>query len=140
MIDVSSSVEILLANLYDENIDSLKNGYFSVEFNGHNFDISALEGSYENSFYTLIHHILFINDLYREFCDELQMRDIADVINENPSLPPAIPPSSNADSSADEYWNDLCNDAMEFTYNYLKKHNIECDEYEVFNKDYGMDW
>ena len=137
---IRQAIESQLKELYEENLPLLRKGCFVIRFNNRDFDISSLEGSSEDSFDTLIHHILYANNLYQIFCDASQLKAIEEVMENSPSLPPAIPPDSEDDYKAEQHWYDICGDAMEFTYKYLKSKDIQCEEYESYSQEYGLDW
>ena len=84
------TIEEVLTVLYDNNLLLFKKGYFQVQYKANDFRVYQADGSYEGSFLTLIHNILFYEKLYEDYFSAKSLKLAAHVIKNEPGLPPAF--------------------------------------------------
>lgn len=129
------SVEQALTELYDDNLHLFKKGYFHVHYKDNDFRIYQVDGSYEDSFLTLIHYILFNEKLYEDYFSKNILKLVVRVMKIEPHLPP------NFDDDADtDRFDEFVQDATEFTYNYMKGHKLYCEEMNEWIENTEQDW
>ena len=129
------SIEEVLTELYDDNLHLFKKGYFQVQYKENEFSVYQADGSYEGSFLTLIHYILFHERLYGDYFSPKSVKVASRVIKNNPDLPPAFDDERDIDM-----FDELVYDATEFTYNYMKNHKLYCEEMNDWIENTGTDW
>jgi hypothetical protein len=129
------SVEQALTELYDDNLHLFKKGYFHVHYKDNDFSVYQADGSYEGSFLTLIHYVLFHEKLYEDCFSAKSVKLAARVMKIEPDLPP------NFDDDADtDRFDGFVHDATEFTYNYMKEHKLYCEEMNEWIENTEQDW
>ena len=129
------SIEQVLTELYDDNLNLFKKGYFQVQYRGNDFKVYQEDGSYSGSFLTLIHHILHYEKLYEDYFSEDTVKLAARVIKNSPDLPPAFEDESETDT-----FDEFIYDATQFTYEYMKNHNLYCEEMNDWIESTEQDW
>jgi len=129
------SIEKILASLYEDNHNFFRKGCFQIPYKGKRFKVFQADGSYEGSFLTLIHYILYHEKLYSHYFPRKTVTLAGRVIENQPNLPPAF----NDDKSMDLF-DELVFDATEFTYQYMKDHKLYCEEMNKWIENVGCDW
>ena len=129
------SIEEVLTELYDDNLHLFKKGYFQVQYKENDFSVYQADGSYEKSFLTLIHYILFHEKLYEDYFSAKSVKLAARVIKIEPDLPPAFDDERDTD-----IFDEFVHDATEFTYNYMKDHKLYCEEMNEWIENTEKDW
>lgn len=128
------TIEEVLTELYDNNLKLFKKGSFQVNYKDNSFDVYQTDGSYEGSFLTLIHYILFHEKLYEDSFSTKGVKLAAKVMKNDPDLPPAF-------NEEDTYiFDDIVYSATQFTYNYMKDHKLYCEEMNAWIEDTFQDW
>jgi hypothetical protein len=84
---------------------------------------------------TLIHHILHYEKLYEDYFSEDTVKLAARVIKNSPDLPPAFEDESETDT-----FDEFIYDATQFTYEYMKDHNLYCEEMNDWIESTEQDW
>ena len=129
------SIEEVLIGLYDDNLHLFKKGYFQVQYKESDFNVYQADGSYQGSFLTLIHYILFHEKLYDDYFSAKSLKIAARVIKNEPGLPPAFDDDRDTDN-----FDEFVYEATEFTYNYMKEHKLYCVEMNEWIETTERDW
>ena len=132
--DEKKSIEQVLNELYDDNLNLFQKGYFEVQYKDHDFRIYQVDGSYQGSFQTLIHYILFNEKLYDDYFSPKSVKVATRVFKNSPDLPPAFDGERESD-----LFDEFVYDATEFTYQYLKVHKLYCEEMNDWIISVGSD-
>ena len=123
------TIEEVLTVLYDDNLHLFKKGYFQVHYKANDFRVYQVDGSYDGSFLTLIHYILFHEKLYEDYFSKKSVKLAGYVINNEPGLPPAFDDERDNDN-----FDEFVFDATKFTYQYMRGHKIYCEEMNDLNR------
>ena len=135
IIMTKKTIEEVLTVLYDNNLHLFKKGYFQVQYKSNDFRVYQVDGSYEGSFLTLIHYILFYEKLYEDYFSAKSVKLAVRVIKNEPGLPPAFDNERDNDN-----FDEFVFDATKFTYQYMKDHKLYCEEMNDWIENTDQDW
>jgi hypothetical protein len=132
---MKKTIDQILIELYDENLYLFRKGYFQIQYKNNHFRVYQEDGSYEGSFQTLIHYILFHENLYQDHFSLDDLEVATHVLENHPDLPPAFD-----DESSNELFDVFVYNATEFTYQYMKDNHLYCEAMNKMIQDYGYEW
>ena len=124
----SETINKVLKELIDVELETFKNkdnfGAYKVRpsFSNDKFYLTTVEGAFESSLWSLIHHIMWHYGIYRELLSDEKYRICKDVVENQPHSIFAL--DALDDLTDDEYQlqyeiDNLYNEGLIFTYTYL---------------------
>ena len=105
--EILDQVQGFLEKLIDENKDNLsRDNYFEVKTSiaYKTFRLGWIEGSYNESLQGLIHHYMFEKKIYHKFLNEDELKNVTQIVKENPEYIYQPDGSENSDLIDDIYW------------------------------------